>query len=93
VLTRERYLTAMNSLLSLVKEDPRVKDVAAKINEPRLLLQEAAASPVADAGGERVSADTSLESQESTTAETDEAEVGDLPPLDPDEEALAALND
>ncbi len=44
-LDRERYLTAMASLLGAIRENPRLAPVAAALNEERLLLREPGAPP------------------------------------------------
>ena len=39
-LSRERYLTAMNGLIALIREDKRVAAVSEALNTRRLLLEE-----------------------------------------------------
>ena len=47
-IDRERYLFGMQSLLSTIRENPKLAPVAAALNEERLMLREAG-SPVAPA--------------------------------------------
>jgi predicted PolB exonuclease-like 3'-5' exonuclease len=46
-LNGEQYCSAMAALVSLIRQDPRVADVASAMNEPRLMLQEATNVPEA----------------------------------------------
>ncbi|HKY34994.1 MAG TPA: 3'-5' exonuclease [Polyangiaceae bacterium] len=44
-LDRDRYLSAMNSLLRAIRENPKLRPVAAGLNEERLLLREYGSPP------------------------------------------------
>ena len=47
-IERDRYLIAMQSLIALIKSDPRLAPVAAGLDERRLLLEERTAPPPFD---------------------------------------------
>src|SRR5688572_32263118 len=44
-IDRERYLAGMSSLLTAIRESPKLAPVAAALNEDRLMLREAGAPP------------------------------------------------
>ena len=44
-IDRERYLAGMTSLLTAIKDNPKLAPVAAALNEDRLLLREAGSPP------------------------------------------------
>ena len=44
-IDRERYLAGMSSLVTAIRENPKLAPVAAALNEDRLMLREVGAPP------------------------------------------------